>query len=52
MQGFKSLEDILRVKGIGRKSFRKLEPMLRLQGATTLTEARKVKARARKAGKE
>ena len=44
MQGFKSVEDILRVKGIGRKSFKKLEPMLRLQGATTLTEARKVKS--------
>ena len=44
LHGFKSVEDILRVKGIGRKSFRKLEPMLRLQGATTLTEARKVKS--------
>jgi competence protein ComEA len=44
MQGFKSVEDILRVKGIGRKSFKKLEPMLRLQGSTTLTEARKVSA--------
>lgn len=44
MQGFKSVEDILRVKGIGRKSFKKLEPMLRLQGSTTLTEARKVKS--------
>jgi competence protein ComEA len=44
MNGFKSLEDLLRVKGIGRKSFRKLEPMLRLSGPTTLTEARKVKS--------
>ena len=35
--GFKKVEDIMRVKGIGRKTFRKLEPMLRLQGATTLT---------------
>lgn len=34
--GFKKLEDIMRVKGIGRKTFRQLEPMLRLQGATTL----------------
>ncbi len=51
MQGFKSVEDILRVKGIGRKSFKKLEPMLRLQGATTLAEARKVKGAA-KAGKD
>ena len=28
--GFKKLEDLLRVKGIGRKTFRKLEPMLKL----------------------
>jgi competence protein ComEA len=43
LNGFKSLEDVMRVKGIGRKSFRKLEPMLRLSGATTLTEAPKAK---------
>jgi competence protein ComEA len=36
--GFKKVEDIMRVKGIGRKTFRKLEPMLRLQGTTTLPE--------------
>src|SRR5262245_9898886 len=41
MNGFKSTEDIMRVRGIGRKTFRKLEPMLRLQGATTLVDARK-----------
>jgi competence protein ComEA len=41
MNGFKSVEDIMRVRGIGRKTFRKLEPMLRLQGTTTLTAARK-----------
>jgi competence protein ComEA len=35
--GFKKVDDIMRVKGIGRKTFRKLEPMLRLQGTTTLT---------------
>ena len=40
MNGFKSTEDLMRVRGIGRKSFRKLEPMLRLQGATTLVETR------------
>lgn len=28
--GFKKLEDLLRVKGIGRKTFKKLEPMLKL----------------------
>lgn len=41
LKGFKSLEDIMKVRGIGRKTFRKLEPMLRLQGPTTLVEARK-----------
>jgi len=28
--GFKKVEDLMRVKGIGRKTFRKLEPMLKL----------------------
>jgi len=28
--GFKKLDDLMRVKGIGRKTFRKLEPMLKL----------------------
>jgi competence protein ComEA len=37
--GFKSTEDLMRVRGIGRKTYRKLEPMLRLSGATTLVEA-------------
>jgi competence protein ComEA len=41
MNGFKNVEDIMRVRGIGRKTFRKLEPMLRLQGATTLAKTRK-----------
>ena len=41
MKAFKNLEDIMRVRGIGRKTFRKLSPMLRLQGPTTLIEARK-----------
>jgi competence protein ComEA len=36
--GFKKLDDLMRVKGIGRKTFRKLEPMLRLDGKTTLVE--------------
>jgi competence protein ComEA len=39
MSGFKKVEDLMRVKGIGRKTFRKLAPMLRLQGATTLVNA-------------
>ncbi len=37
MGGFKRLEDIMRVKGIGRKTFRKLEPMLRLGAAPART---------------
>jgi competence protein ComEA len=28
--GFKKLEDLMKVKGIGRKTFHKLEPMLKL----------------------
>lgn len=28
--GFKKLEDLMRVKGIGRATFRKLEPMVKL----------------------
>ena len=30
IDGFKKLEDLLRVKGIGRATFRKLEPMMKL----------------------
>ena len=41
MKAFQSVEDIMKVRGIGRKTFRKLEPMLRLQGPTTLAAARK-----------
>jgi competence protein ComEA len=36
--GFKKLDDLMRVKGIGRKTFRKLEPLLRLDGKTTLVQ--------------
>jgi competence protein ComEA len=39
LKGFKKVEDLMRVKGIGRKTFRKLLPMLKLDGATTLVEA-------------
>jgi len=39
LKGFKRVEDLMRVKGIGRKTFRKLLPMLKLEGATTLVEA-------------
>lgn len=50
MSGFKKVEDLMRVKGIGRKTFRKLLPMLRLQGATTLVDAARA-PRARAADK-
>jgi competence protein ComEA len=33
---FKKVEDLMQVRGIGRKTFRKLQPMLTLQGRTTL----------------
>ena len=36
MKRFKRIEDIMRVKGIGRRTFRKLRPMLALEGPTTL----------------
>jgi competence protein ComEA len=39
LSGFKKVEDLMRVKGIGRKTYRKLEPLLRLDGKTTLVEA-------------
>lgn len=35
-KGFAKLQDILRVKGIGRKTFQRLQPMLTLTGPTTL----------------
>jgi len=34
---FKQAEDLMRVRGIGRKTFRMLSPMLALEGTTTLT---------------
>lgn len=44
MKGFKKLEDLMRVKGIGRKTFRDLQPMLTLEGPTTLVEGRASKS--------
>ncbi len=35
---FERVEDVMRVKGIGRAMFRKLRPMLTLEGPTTLPE--------------
>ncbi|HEX7480359.1 MAG TPA: helix-hairpin-helix domain-containing protein [Polyangiales bacterium] len=36
LKRFEHLEDLMRVKGIGRATFRKLRPLLRLDGTTTL----------------
>jgi competence protein ComEA len=35
---FKKIDDLVRVKGIGRKTFKKLRPHLTVQGATTAKE--------------
>lgn len=35
---FKKIDDLIRVKGIGRKTFKKLSPHLTVQGATTAKE--------------
>jgi competence protein ComEA len=36
--GFKAPDELMRVKGIGEKSFRQLEPYVAVKGDTTLTE--------------
>jgi competence protein ComEA len=36
-RAFRTVEDIMRVRGIGRATFRRLRPMLTVQGPTTLT---------------
>lgn len=36
---FERVEDLMRVKGIGRATFRRLRPMLAVSGRTTLTGA-------------
>jgi len=38
---FSRVEDLMRVKGIGRKTFRDLQPMLKLEGPTTLSAAKR-----------
>jgi competence protein ComEA len=38
---FTRLEQLLRVKGIGRATFRKLRPLLTLEGETTLSDKRR-----------
>ena len=35
---FKSIEDLMLVRGVGEKTFELLEPYLSLEGATTLSE--------------
>jgi competence protein ComEA len=35
-QPFKKIEDLMRVKGIGRKTFAKLRPYLTINGQTTI----------------
>ncbi len=40
LKHFEKLEDLMRVKGIGRASFRKLRPLLTLTGETTLATTR------------
>lgn len=42
---FKKLEDLMRVKGIGKKTFARLKPMLTLSGPTTLPEQKTVARR-------
>lgn len=46
---FKTVEQLARVKGIGLKTVRKLKPMLRVKGPTTLAKPAK-KKRARSTG--
>jgi len=38
LKRFSRVEELLRVKGIGRATFRKLRPLLSLDGPTTLRE--------------
>lgn len=44
---FRRVEDILRVRGIGRATFRRLRPMLTVSGPTTLTEQSRARRPAR-----
>lgn len=44
---FRRIEDIMRVRGIGRATFRRLRPMLTVSGPTTLAAEARSRARAR-----
>jgi len=39
---FKKVEDLMRIKGIGRKTFKKLRPYLAVKGETTIKKKIKV----------
>ncbi len=39
---FKKIEDLMRVKGIGRKSFKKMRPYLSVKGETTAKKKIKI----------
>jgi competence protein ComEA len=41
LKRFSKVEQLLRVKGIGRATFRKLRPLLALEGPTTLPERKR-----------
>ena len=43
LKRFARVEDLLRVKGIGRATFRKLRPLLTLDGPTTLTLSKQLR---------
>jgi competence protein ComEA len=49
MGGFSKVENLLRVRGIGRKTLQKLRPMLTLKGETTLVASKPSKKKSKKA---
>lgn len=49
MGSFSRVENLLRVRGIGRKTLQKLRPMLTLKGETTLVASKPSKQNSRKA---
>lgn len=49
MGSFSRVENLLRVRGIGRKTLQKLRPMLRLKGETTLVSSKPSKKNSKKA---
>ena len=49
MGSFSRVENLLRVRGIGRKTLQKLRPMLTLKGETTLVASKPSKNKSKKA---